>query len=642
MRKLLVAFCLIAASLCAQPKPVLGYGSNVFGWHWFGTKTAYPGYSGYIVFSDVNYSVDVTCAASGNTCDFSGSGYTPTGMETGIIVEATTMPTGMSVMREGYPPVFNACNLSGTTIQLCHAYGSPDVETWSSTGTAVKLHFMPAAKVGQHSFFIASDRASDMGFPSGTTVTWGTTDGGSGPNFTPGFISANGYPYDYGSAYQQALKYDIPSNATPGDSTITITTCDADPTVGAHTCPGGSNSTTLTFTITVTALTYQSDANEAASFPAISGLTRFTQYMTSGDGASAGGWADHWCDRSNGHLLHTVDLISPYMQGDISAVFNADQAIFYYDGGSGLHRAALWTGDTGLDACAQNLLQQSGFGNVFSVAFPTTGNYLGGYANGSGPPGYRIFPQGFSDSIGIDQRYVGPLEAIGGLMQPLKGDTTVLNGCYIGDGGIRESAYALLTMLVIDKRGLTPSADSTWKVREQRCADELIGMMNMHLDGTGRYAWIEYFLDGLTWDALEHWWQKTKDPRVLMVLPPSWTNYYSNYNLTTHIAMWNPDPVGIHCTDDNTLWYVGPVDEGCQNNTTADFTVLHNLNSHLAAFLFRITGDDTYRTQGDEVFAHALDGQDDSKGKTWGQLYKNAFNYIGWRQGWLSPEKSVQ
>ncbi len=110
--------------------------------------------------------------------------------------------------------------------------------------------------------------------------------------------------------------------------------------------------------------------------------------------------------------------------------------------------------------------------------------------------------------------------------------------------------------------------------------------------------------------------------------------------------MWNRDPGGIHCAPASSLpfWYMGAggIDGACQDNTTVNHTILENLNSHAAAWLWRITGDDTYRTQGDEVFAHALDGQDDSKGKTWGQLFKNAFNYVGWRQGWLSPEKSVQ
>lgn len=635
MRRLLGALAITSAALvsagalCAQPKPVLGFGGNASGWYWWGPKTVYPGFTTYYNFAAPAYRIPVTCSASGNTCNVSGSGYTLTGTETNVVIEATTVPTGLETMLESFPAIYDLCNEVSTTFQFCH-HGTSTVETFSSTGSGVNIVFMPAAKVGQHSFFIASNRASDMGFPTGTTVTWGVVDGSNGQDFSSGFTSNNGYPYSYGSAYVQALKADIPSNASAGDHTITITVCDAEPLAGVHACPAGSNSSTLTFTATVKALTYLSDANESTSFPSIPGLTKWVSYMTVGDGLFAGGWGDQWCNRTTGAL-------NPI---DISTVFNADNSIFYYDGGANFHRISQWLGDSGSEKCSQNLLQQSGFTNANTVADPVSGNYLGDFWINGTPPGYRIFPIGFANSVNQDARYIGVVQDIAATLIPGKGDGTVRAGCYISDSGIRESAYALISMLAIDKMGLTPQ-DPTWHVREQRCADVLVGHINEHLDGTGRYTFIEYFFDGIAMDALIKWWQKTKDPRVPMVVKLDLDKYYSDYNLTTHIAMFNPDPNGIHCAASAT-WFTGPFDDNCQNNTNRANTVLHNLYDHAFAWYWRVSGNSTYQTEGDEVFSHAFDGQDDSKGKTWSQLYRYSFNYVGWRQGWLSPEKSVQ
>ncbi len=619
-----------SASLRAQPKPVLGWGTPAAGWQWWGPKTVYPGHTAYYSFSAPRYRVPVTCSASGNTCDTSGSGYTPLGTQTNVYVTATTVPTGLETMTEGFYATYDLCNVSGTTFKLCR-HGTSTVETFSSTGSGVSILFMPASLANSHSFYVASNTAARMGWPSGTGVTWGVVDGYNGQGFSDGFTSSNGYPYSYQSAYVQALKVDIPTDATPGDYTITITDCDADPVAGA--CPGGSHSDTLTFTATVTALTYLSDANEPGSFPAITGLSTWVNYMTTGAGSNGGDGA-HWCNKTTGATT----------PADLSTVFSSDNSIFYYDGGLVYWRIARWTGDAGWDKCAQNILQQSGYGNANSVANPGQ-NYL---AENGQAPGYRIFPAGFSVAVSQDPRYIQVVQSLAGINGiSNSGDATVGSGCYISDYGIRESAYALITMLRIDGLGLTPQDPAgtnqwrKWKTREQRCADVLIGDLNAHLDGTGRYNFIEYFFEGITADALIKWWQTTKDPRVPMVVKPTLDAYYSNYNTSAHIAMWSPEPNGIHCAATGT-WYTGSIDDHCRDNTSANLTVLHNLFSPAFAWYWRISGDDTYRTEGDEVFAHAFDGQDDYSGKTFSQLYRYSFNYVGWRQGWLSPERSIE
>jgi hypothetical protein len=126
-----------------------------------------------------------------------------------------------------------------------------------------------------------------------------------------------------------------------------------------------------------------------------------------------------------------------------------------------------------------------------------------------------------------------------------------------------------------------------------------------------------------------------------MVVKPLLDQYYSNYNLIGHIAMWDPDTwPGVHCQGVNT-WYNSNANGHCGDNTNA-INALHNLFTHAFAWYWRVSGDDTYRTEGDEVFAHAFDAHYNDKGKTFSQLFRYSFNYVGWRQGWLSPEQAIQ
>jgi hypothetical protein len=166
-------------------------------------------------------------------------------------------------------------------------------------------------------------------------------------------------------------------------------------------------------------------------------------------------------------------------------------------------------------------------------------------------------------------------------------------------------------------------------------------MLNSYVDGTSRYVENQYFFDGTAMDALIKWWQKTKDPRVPMVIKLTLDQYYSQYYIALHLAPENADPdPSLHCLT-NANWYTTS-DDGCLGDPHADQTVLHNLFGFAFAWYWRLSGDDTYRTEGDEVFSHAFDGQDSFKGKTFSQLYRYSFNYVGWRQGWLSPERSIQ
>ena len=227
------------------------------------------------------------------------------------------------------------------------------------------------------------------------------------------------------------------------------------------------------------------------------------------------------------------------------------------------------------------------------------------------------------------------------------GTPAVWQGCStVADTRLRENSYALDVILAIDHMGLTPTNDqpgtsplNTWAAKRQRCADTVIQALDAYVNGTFRYSEHQYFFDGLAMDALIHWWQATKDPRVPMTVKAILDQYYSNYNLAAHIGMWNPDATGTPRCNNSNLWWDPEPDGHCQDNTTVYLPQLHHLFDHAFAWYWRVSGDDTYRIEGDEVFGHGLYPAD--KGKSFSQLYRYSFDYVGWRQGWLSVERSI-
>src|SRR5579883_2452085 len=114
-----IGLLITAATATAQPTPSIASGNSTTGWYWFGPKTVFPGFNAWFYFPTPRWKVPVTCSATGNRCDTSGSGYTPTGTETYVFLTATTAPTGMDIVGEGAPAAYNICNVSGTTFQLC-------------------------------------------------------------------------------------------------------------------------------------------------------------------------------------------------------------------------------------------------------------------------------------------------------------------------------------------------------------------------------------------------------------------------------------------------------------------------------------------------------------------------------------------
>ena len=302
MMRFLAGILAITAA-AGQPLPNLGWGSLNAGYAWYGPKNLYPGFTQYFTFPYFRWRVPVTCSATGNTCDTAGSGYTPTGSETGVQVTADVLPAGMdsqtisgAVTGLVYAQ-YAICNVVGTTFRLGQGSTCSTIEPFTSTGTNVSILLTNATVGATTTWCLLCNSASATGFPTGTTIKWGYFSDTVWLQDTT--ITANGNIQNGSHANQLIAKVTIPTSATPGDYPITFVNCTADSAGGV--CGGRSDR--LTFTVTVAPLTVLSDAAGPTSFPAITGMSTWVTYMT--DNANGGG---KWCNPATGELKNPANI----------------------------------------------------------------------------------------------------------------------------------------------------------------------------------------------------------------------------------------------------------------------------------------------------------------------------------------------
>jgi hypothetical protein len=454
----------------------------------------------------------------------------------------------------------------------------------------------------------------------------------------------NSLPEVLSHNWPMLMRVTIPSNATPGNYTVSIISC----TTATNPCTGVSE--TLSFGVTVNALTFLSDAAGPTSFPAIQGLATWQGQMTNTTNGMG-----HWCDHTTGAMTHVNADTNP--PGSVQNItLNIDKDLGNYDGGLVYWNIAKYTRDASWEQCTANIQRQMGAGNV---DVPT------GSQNGWMVPlngalfGYYTFPVGFEKTLPQDIRYAGMLQYLAGSMGSpgsFNGHGTHTAGMpFVGNCSpwtdvIRENSYGFDTMLAMDRLGIAPVDPpgtlffNKWSTRRQTCADVIIGILDAVTNGDFHYGNFQYFQIGLASMALIHWWQDHgHDPRVPIVIKPWLDQYWSNYNQSLHKGMWTAD-TGIHCSL-TTLWYFPVLLPGhCQDNTNLNITTLHNLVSAVFAWYWRVSGDSAYQTEGDEIFAHEYDYTPDVDGqpRSTNQSFRYSFDYVGWRQGWLSPEKSIE
>jgi hypothetical protein len=306
--------------------------------------------------------------------------------------------------------------------------------------------------------------------------------------------------------------------------------------------------------------------------------------------------ANQWCDKSTGVLKGIPD-------GQVS--FGVEQQIWYYDGAWVYRQVAAYSGDPDWIRCADNITTQ----------------YRDRYVlqNNGAIPNWRIFTDGLKNACSnCDGRNRHAL-----LQLAIK--NLAPNGGSVWTSGMRESSYIVeSTINAANAFGYTELSQipntapwSTVKSGLTVSASRLLGMMDAV---RGDYFVSQQtFMIGLALRALIQYWEYTGDPRVPVevkgVLDYIWDQLWDR---TRNQLIFNVSPRGPKC------------EVTC--NPIAQ-TELINLTVPAYAWYWSITGDDTYRERGDEIFANSLNTSINYSGKIFTQNYRWSFDYVLLREG---------
>ena len=184
----------------------------------------------------------------------------------------------------------------------------------------------------------------------------------------------------------------------------------------------------------------------------------------------------------------------------------------------------------------------------------------------------------------------------------------------------REEAYGLMAHLNAERLGAAPRA-STPQIAEKNFAymDQWFGSKSFRCPSIcdpaaakGQY-YIQPFMVGLTAEALIMWFDKTGDARVLPALRQAmdwlWANAWVAGDQSFWYENWVPTPATPF-----------PAQPGAPD--------LNLLIAPAFAWIYKQTGDTTYRDRGDQVFAGGVLNAFLGNGKQFDQNYKWSFEYV--------------
>ena len=229
--------------------------------------------------------------------------------------------------------------------------------------------------------------------------------------------------------------------------------------------------------------------------------------------------------------------------------------------------------------------------------------------------GYSVFPHGLAMASVLYPTETKFAQAFNLL---LKNSVFTGLGGRIDDDVIREESYALEVYTVA---ATIPNPPYPPNPNLQRTAEFIMSMLLSYTDGTSRYSTNQTYYDGLAMEALIGYYQLTQDTRVPFVVKRMLDSIWANYDQIDHDIVYDPDQAGPHCSNTAIWWGLGGGD--CAYHSVY-FKILHNLITGAFAWYWSISGDDTYRSRGDELFQHTLDILPFS-GKEFSQAYRWSF-----------------
>jgi hypothetical protein len=271
-----------------------------------------------------------------------------------------------------------------------------------------------------------------------------------------------------------------------------------------------------------------------------------------------------------------------YCNSTLSA--GVESGVWYYDGERVYYNISDYTGDpTWGNTCAQNVE------SMYK-------NYV--ISNNGGVPGWRNFSKG----LRMDYERTGDATSKTAALLLARSYPLYWN---VDQTSSREIAYAIDSMINAEKLGSARNP-------------ELANMVDLALGHIDQWAvaknasYLPPFMVALTAEALIGYYDLTGDPRVPVSLKAA----------ADHI--WN-------VAWDNTsqsFYYYDRLVTGQGGRTPAPD--LNNLISPLYGWLYSITGDTKYLTQGDQIFTGGVNGAWLGQGKPFSQNYRWSMNYLKW------------
>jgi hypothetical protein len=437
------------------------------------------------------------------------------------------------------------------------------------------------------------------GYPAGTVLTWRRN--ATVMYAAPYNVSANGgYGATEASNFYTTLIAKVPAVTPPGDYRIVVNTSEK----------RGSAAEPNSFTYTLHAAAITPVRKDGpTSYPPIPGLSssvipgRAHRYWenimtasSNGGGAAAGPTYRRCISRSDADAPQGYNPENAALPYSLSFPSINTKVWFYND--QTYFKIARYTGDYTWANCGLYIAKtmKDRFLNVSpSVA------------------GYYYFPRILQAAYEwtSDASYKDAIVAISEHGNNFRGE--------VHDFAIREHAFAFERQLARQAVTGEPNYHLSYY------ADAAIGhLYELAIDSPAR-TFNEPFMLGLAMRPLIAWYKMSHDERVpvviKLVLDKLWTDWYDQ---TKHHFYYNPEPEGLRCTNTAT-----PANH-CRIYTSS---LLNNLVSPAFAWYWRLTGDDTYRQRGDDMFAYVFQDGDPYYPKEWSQVYYWSWDFVAWRKG---------
>ena len=431
---------------------------------------------------------------------------------------------------------------------------------------------------GTHSFWNGAGTLTLWplaGYPQGTTFSYRRV---ASVQFA-GLIGNNKPQFSYSDELTIYAK--VPAVTPPGAYPITITTSESSASL--------KNQQTSGFTLYAKLLQPLSKAGPS-SYPPIPGLALWENVLVRPD---RGGGTD---DGTHGYPYpRCPNPANPTF--DVQYPSSGGQQIWFYDGGASYYEMEDYFKDPIWRNCGTHIASSI---MATAVTSPTQG-YFYAYT--------RTLQRAWA--VTQDPRYKVALLR---MSDPALGHPYTIGSMY--DVRIREQSFSFARVLI--RRRLT----GVQSYFEGDYISSLVGMLDEISNGGTLYQFHQPFMAGLAMRELTDYYREHNDERIPVVirqyLDRFWTDWYDKVK---HRMYYNPDPIGDRCTVD------------CQVFTGS---ILNNLISPGFAFIWRLTGDDTYRVRGDDLFQYQFGPTFNTwpyQAKNWSEMNYWVWDYVRWRKG---------